>query len=100
MSFIKKSPIVDTHKGQTNSNFNLINKTERTTKIVSLIKDISNQPSHKDLPIDQAGVSIKEVSAVFMDCSEKTIQRELNNLVSKGELNKIGAKRWSRYLPR
>jgi DeoR/GlpR family transcriptional regulator of sugar metabolism len=42
-------------------------------------------------------VSIKDISLVLTDCSEKTIQRELNSLVLKGQLKKTGAKRWSRY---
>jgi len=60
------------------------NREDRINKILSLIKDKSE-------------VSIKDISSVFTDCSEKTIQRELNSLVSKGQIKKIGAKRWSRY---
>jgi hypothetical protein len=61
-----------------------VEKTERTEKILSLIKD-------------KKEVSIKDISTSFVDCSEKTIQRELNSLISKGQIRKIGAKRWSRY---
>ena len=61
-----------------------VSKQDRTAKILSLIKD------KKDL-------SIKDISTAFTDCSEKTIQRELNSLVSKGQIKKTGAKRWSRY---
>lgn len=60
------------------------NKKDRTDKIIALIKD------KKD-------ISIKDISTAFTDCSEKTIQRELNTLVSKGLIKKTGAKRWSRY---
>ena len=60
-----------------------IDKQERTSKILALLKDKE--------------VSIKDISSSFTDCSEKTIQRELNSLVSKGQIKKIGAKRWSRY---
>ncbi len=42
-------------------------------------------------------VSIKDISNSFTDCSEKTIQRELNSLVTKGQIKKTGSKRWSRY---
>lgn len=61
-----------------------LDKKERTDKILALIKD------KKD-------VSIKDIVYAFTDCSEKTIQRELNTLVDKGQIKKIGAKRWSRY---
>ena len=57
---------------------------DRTNKIMSLIKD------KKD-------VSIKDISVFLTGYSEKTIQRELNSLVSKGQLKKTGSKRWSRY---
>ena len=65
-------------------------KQERTNKILSLIKDISGADTSKE-------VSIKDISIAFTDCSEKTIQRELNSLVLKGQIKKTGSKRWSRY---
>lgn len=42
-------------------------------------------------------LSIKDLSLVISDCSEKTIQRELLALVGQGILKKEGSKRWSRY---
>ncbi len=60
------------------------NKEDRKNKILILIKD-------------KKQVSIKDISVAFSDCSEKTIQRELNDLVSKGQIKKVGEKRWSRY---
>lgn len=58
-------------------------KKDRTDKILVLAKDRE--------------VSIKDISNSFTDCSEKTIQRELNSLVLKGQIKKTGSKRWSRY---
>jgi len=78
-------------KGHNNSNTNPANKEDRAIKILSIIKD------KKSLPGNESGVSIKDISASFTDCSEKTIQRELNLLVLKGTIKKFGAKRWSRY---
>ena len=43
------------------------------------------------------GLSIKDISNNIKDCSEKTIQRELSNLVVKNVLLKEGERRWSRY---
>lgn len=43
-------------------------------------------------------ISIKDISTRIKGCSEKTIQRELNNLVSSGKIQRIGEKRWSRYI--
>ena len=64
------------------------NTIDRPIRIMSLIKDKSK---------GQEGVSIKDISSAFLDCSEKTIQRDLNSLVAKGQIKKTGAKRWSRY---
>lgn len=68
-----------------------ITKEERINKIILVIKD------KKDLIGNENGVSIKDISSTISDYSEKTIQRELNALVIKGQLKKTGAKRWSRY---
>lgn len=48
--------------------------------------------------LEAAGeASIKDLSDVIRDCSEKTIQRELNDLIEKGKVIRIGERRWSRY---
>jgi hypothetical protein len=99
MSFMNnKSPLQTPKIKRTISHsINLADRQERTNKIITLIKD------KKDLLIGevglpaQTGVSIKDISLAFTNCSEKTIQRELNSLVQKGQLKKTGAKRWSRY---
>jgi hypothetical protein len=74
-----------------------IDKGERIEKILSLIKDLPAQAGKKNSAHSQEGISIKDISIAFTDCGEKTIQRELNALVAKGLIKKIGAKRWSRY---
>jgi len=86
MSFINnKSPLQIFQDKRTNPNStSLADRQDRTDKIISIIKD-------------KKEVSIKDISLTLTDCSEKTIQRELNNLVLKGQLKKTGAKRWSRY---
>lgn len=45
----------------------------------------------------QSNLTIKDFSKVIKDCSEKTIQRELLELVEKGVIKKEGERRWSRY---
>lgn len=42
-------------------------------------------------------VTIKDISAVVSDVSEKTIQRELNAMIEDNMIRRIGEKRWSRY---
>lgn len=41
---------------------------------------------------------IKDISTLFPDVSEKTIQRELGTLVDSGKITKRGSKRWSIYM--
>lgn len=42
-------------------------------------------------------LTIKDISTIFHDCSEKTIQRELSILVDDGVVIKDGERRWTRY---
>jgi hypothetical protein len=63
---------------------NFQKKDERREMIISLLQ------GGKQL-------TINDFSQEIMNCSEKTIQRELLLLVSSGLLKKIGERRWSRY---
>lgn len=78
------NPSLSLTKGLVLNRESVTSKEDRTEKILKLIKD-------------KKEVSIKDISIAFTDCSEKTIQRELNSLVSKNQIKKIGEKRWSRY---
>jgi len=79
----KINPTPVAHKSHLTHSENLLGKQERVTKILSLIKD-------------KKEVSIKDISIAF-SCSEKTVQREVNDLIYKGQIKKTGSKRWSRY---
>jgi hypothetical protein len=59
-------------------------KSQRQTNIINILKGQSN-------------LTIKDFSKIIKDCSEKTIQRELLELVEKGIVMKEGERRWSRY---
>jgi DNA-binding transcriptional ArsR family regulator len=41
--------------------------------------------------------TVKDISEIITDVSEKTIQRELNSLIEKGQVVREGERRWSRY---
>jgi DNA-binding transcriptional ArsR family regulator len=41
--------------------------------------------------------TIKDIAEIITDVSEKTIQRELNSLIEKGQVLREGERRWSRY---
>ena len=42
-------------------------------------------------------LTIKDISEIIKDCSEKTIQRELISFISAGVIKRTGERRWSRY---
>lgn len=50
-----------------------------------------------DLVSKRSGLTIKDFADVIKDCSEKTIQRELVELVEQGVLVRQGERRWSTY---
>ena len=68
-------------KGQSEMNGK---KTDRQNMILDLLKGQSN-------------LTIKDFSKVIQGCSEKTIQRELLDLVDRGLVRKDGERRWSTY---
>jgi len=41
--------------------------------------------------------TIKDIAEIITDVSEKTIQRELNSLIEKGQVVRQGERRWSKY---
>ena len=43
-------------------------------------------------------LTIKDLTLKIKGCSEKTIQRELNQLLEEKKIKRIGEKRWSKYL--
>lgn len=62
-------------------------------------KDKKNQRQHDILEMlkRQPHLTIKDFTRVIHGCSEKTIQRELIELVEKGVIKREGERRWSRY---
>lgn len=96
---------ISTHSRSDHSNINTNNTNKKVIK-----KDINftakkrattanNNRTEEILGIvkKKGKVTIKDVSSEITDCSEKTIQRELQKLVSNGVLNKEGERRWSTY---
>ena len=63
---------------------NSVKKTNRKDIIISILKNRNN-------------LTIKDFADVIKDCSEKTIQRELLELLSDNVLKKEGERRWTRY---
>lgn len=84
--------VKDTYKGHAKSHYSprsLLpresqSSSDRTAKILEIIR------GHQ-------GISIKGISSIIRDCSEKTIQRELGTLIDKGLVIREGERRWSIY---
>jgi hypothetical protein len=67
-------------------------------KVASKSKQEDRGAAILDFVKKNKNVSIKDISAVIRDCSEKTIQRELALLIQRGLVEKLGERRWSVYV--
>ena len=80
-------PLKDTHKGHM-----LVSREQKNRQDIILAFVRNNK-----------GVSIKDIRQLadpaIRGCSEKTIQRELGELIRRGLIKKVGERRWSQYLP-
>jgi hypothetical protein len=59
---------------------------DRRTRIIDILRD-------------KGAATIKDISTIITDCSEKTIQRELIGLIKDGIIQREGERRWSKYKP-
>lgn len=64
-------------------------KSERQDVILSVVKNFPNGVNISDIKKNSTGV--------LLNCSMKTIQRELSIMVSNNVLKKTGSKRWIKY---
>lgn len=87
------------------NNFNFENKKREVSESKN-IRDIKTLENNRKLgrkeevirTLSYTPVSIRDIAEKVLGCSEKTIQRELNNLVDEKIANRIGEKRWSKYV--
>lgn len=81
---LKKQNVYSTDKRQTSNESVIDAKKERKERIVQIIKDLGE-------------VSIKDIAARVVRISEKTLQRDLQELIAEGLVLKKGQRRWSTY---
>ena len=62
-------------------------KIDRKSRILSIIRDRG-----------ESGCNMSDLLSQIKDISEKTMQRELIVLIASGHIQKVGEKRWSRYI--
>lgn len=58
----------------------------------------NRQERIKDIIREKGQVGIKDISDTITDISEKSIQRDLNDMIAKGEVVRKGERRWSTYV--
>lgn len=87
----------NTTSGKNQATKNSSNFTQNPQKSVVDAKKISRKESIISIIKMKGEVGIKDISSVVINCSEKTIQRELMTMVSEGILRKSGDRRWSVY---
>jgi hypothetical protein len=87
----------DQYSQESSSNNNLKSGTHSQGQIVTQQKKSQRQDQIIGVLKGQSNLTIKDFSKVITDCSEKTIQRELLELVEKGIIKKEGERRWSTY---
>lgn len=69
----------------------------QTVSTIRMEMHFARQKAIIDALKDKKKLTVKEILSFMDDCGEKTVQRELYELVDKGVLKKIGEKRWSAY---
>lgn len=88
--------IRDTHAVKDNGGVS--DRSEMSVKTDNPIGQSSIRAGHiLDVLGSGSEMGIRDIAANLPEYSEKMIQRELLELVSKGRVNKVGLKRWSRY---
>jgi hypothetical protein len=75
---------------------------KRTPTLSKPIQSIDSKDARQNKILsfinDRKSAAIKDITTLFPELSEKTIQRELGVLVAKGLITKRGSKRWSVYM--
>ena len=78
------------------------NKDENKALKEKSLKTINRKNNRKEQIISLftkgVEVSINDIAKKVVGCSTKTLQRELNNLVQEKKIQRIGDKRWSKYI--
>lgn len=90
------------NKGQTETVTGGLDKENIShVKITEPVKTIKDKNTRQDIILSMlkngVKLTVKDFAKNIKDCSEKTIQRELLTLVTKGVLKKEGERRWSKY---
>jgi len=87
-----KTPLSDVY-----SNKNVIKDKDKSKKLLRKVENIDREKIVLGFLKDKNRLSVKDLSLLLPQYSEKTIQRIVHSLVNKGIISKTGEKRWSLY---
>ncbi len=79
-------------------NYNINSKISLPFSTSFQMRKIGRREQILGLFVKGVDIGIKDISSRIKGCSEKTIQRELNALLYDKKIERIGEKRWSRYV--
>ncbi len=88
---------INISNGQIPSVIDISENKETFRKRIDIGLKINRRNSILKVVNEKKTVTIKDIKHILKDLSIKTIQREINALVSEGILQKTGDKRWSKY---
>jgi hypothetical protein len=94
----KKTVFLSDLKNKNNLNTSLLNMSQTKSYEKNIINKHSRQDKILSFINDRKSAVIKDITSLFPEVSEKTIQRELNTLIDSGRITKRGTKRWSMYM--
>jgi hypothetical protein len=89
----RQAPLKDTHNTSSRTSANL---KDNQTPVTDTLKD-SYKGQILDIIKDMGEVTIKDIASRIIKCSEKTLQRYLQDLMNENKIVKVGVKRWSKY---
>lgn len=68
-----------------------------TAKVQTMAAATDRRERIKTILEAKGEATIKDISEIITDCSEKTIQRELNSMIEDNIVKRQGERRWSKY---
>lgn len=107
-NIFSESPVIaNTDNHLTNISSTEMAKINDTAEVKNTEKRIENGNGHRRKDLRKNMIldfikghnesSIKDIVTKISGCSEKTVQRELIDLIKEGKIKKIGERRWSKY---
>jgi DNA-binding transcriptional ArsR family regulator len=92
----RSTPTASQHKGQTKGHIS-DNIIDSSSNMSSGSTHSARQEAILEVLRSKGPLYIKDISTVIRDVSEKTIQRELQTLVTNGVIQRVGERRWTQY---